>query len=66
VVDAAQLDQARRETQRSALFANALFIGAGALALGAAFEAVFTDWNDDRAALAVVPAPGGLGLAVRF
>ncbi|HZN95780.1 MAG TPA: hypothetical protein VFB81_23865 [Myxococcales bacterium] len=67
VVEATQLDQARRETERSALFANAFLIGAGALALVAAFEAVFTDWNDDRAALALVPAPGGgLGLALRF
>ncbi|HEY8206371.1 MAG TPA: hypothetical protein VIG99_02745 [Myxococcaceae bacterium] len=69
VVEAADLDQAKRDTQQNALFANALFIGAGALALGAAFEAVFTDWNDDRGAalsVAVVPAPGGVGLQVRF
>jgi len=65
-VDAGELDQAKRDTQQRAFVANALFIGAGALALGAAFEAVFTDWNDDRAALAVVPAPGGVGVMVRF
>jgi len=66
VVDAAALEQARQETQQRAVLANALFIGAGALALGAAFEAVFTDWNDDRAAVAMVPAPGGVGVQVRF
>jgi hypothetical protein len=69
VVDAAEVDQAQRDTRQRALAANALFIGAGALALGAAFEAVFTDWNDDRAApagVALVPAPGGAGVVVRF
>ncbi|HVE83751.1 MAG TPA: hypothetical protein VND93_12910 [Myxococcales bacterium] len=66
VVDAASLDQAKRETQQAALGANAFLIGAGALALAAAFEAAFTDWNDDRARLAVVPAPGGAGVVVRF
>src|SRR6185295_2073267 len=65
-VEAGALEQAKQETQQRAFVANALFIGAGALALGAAFEAVFTDWNDDRAALAVVPAPGGVGVLVRF
>jgi hypothetical protein len=71
VVDAADLDQAKRETDDRAFLANALFIGAGALALGAAFEAVFTDWSGDGAApapagVAVVPAPGGVGVQVRF
>lgn len=66
VVDAAQLDQLRRDTQRYALGANIAFVAAGALALGAAFEAVFTDWNDDRAALAITPAAGGVNVTVRF
>ncbi|HEY8211107.1 MAG TPA: hypothetical protein VIG99_26670 [Myxococcaceae bacterium] len=64
-VSAAQLDALRRATDTAALRANVLYGAAAALAVGCLVEALFTDWNDDRAAIAVVPAAQGAGLSVQ-
>jgi hypothetical protein len=59
-----EMNQARRITEERALAANVLFASAGALALGAVLQAVFTDWNDDRSLFGLGPAATGAGLAV--
>jgi len=64
-VSAAQLDALRRTTDTSALRANVLYGAAAALAVGCLAEALWTDWNDDRAAVTLAPAPRGAGLSVQ-
>lgn len=63
-VGAGQLDALRRTTDTSALRANVLYGAAAALAAGCLVEALFTDWNDDRA-VTVVPSAQGAGLSVQ-
>jgi hypothetical protein len=64
-VSGAQLSALRQQATSQAQLANVLFAGAGALALGAAIEIVFTDWSDERAAppeaprVSAVPLSGG-------
>jgi hypothetical protein len=74
-VSGAQLAALRQQATSQARMANILFAGAGALALGAALEAVFTDWSNESSAsagaprVAVVPLERGgaaAALAISF
>lgn len=73
-VSGSQLSALRQQATSQAQLANALFIGAGALALGAALEAVFTDWSDERsipleaprAALAPIRGGAAAAFAISF
>ena len=60
-ISAAQVTQLQSTANDHAFVANVMFGVAGAFALGAGLEALFTDWNDDRAALAVTPVAGAGG-----
>ena len=64
-VSAGQLDALRRTTETSALRANVLYGAAAAFAVGCLVEALWTDWNDDRAAVIVAPAAHGAGLSLQ-
>lgn len=63
-VSGAELSRLDRQASRQRTSATLLFGLAGAFAVGAGVEALFTDWHDDRAAVRVGPA--GATVEVRF
>jgi len=67
-VSGAQLVALEREGRQLQTVALGFFIGAGGLAAAMLVESFLTDWNDDRAALAVLPllSPNAAGVLVRF
>lgn len=63
-----QLVALEREGRQLNTLALGSFIAAGGLAAAMLVEGLLTDWNDDRAALAVLPliSPAAAGVMVRF
>ena len=60
-VDGTELKSRKDKVSSAALGANASFIAAGALALAAGLEAIFTDWNPEPVRPAVTPMAGADG-----
>ncbi|MBI5545891.1 MAG: hypothetical protein HY901_18535 [Deltaproteobacteria bacterium] len=68
VVSGSELKALENRANAEGTAATALLASAGGLAVVAVIEALFTDWHDDRAAIAPQPVivPGGAGAAVSF